>query len=116
MGVPPMKQATTVRVPATDRTQSLEEVLGAGLTTLAVSTQCLNAGEKAQHKCEHDFILVHMVYSPVQFLLLFAGCLERCDAGITGRPVVRERAETRAMVPVATPGQVRPAPRPASLG
>jgi hypothetical protein len=44
-----MQQATTVRMPATDRTQSLEEVLGAWLTAPTVSTQCLNAGDQANH-------------------------------------------------------------------
>jgi hypothetical protein len=45
-----MQQATTVRMPATDRTQSLEEVLGAWLTRPAVPTQRLHDGDQIEHE------------------------------------------------------------------
>jgi hypothetical protein len=42
-----MQQATTVRVPATDRMDALEEMLRPWVTTPGISTQCLAAAEEA---------------------------------------------------------------------
>ena len=62
-----MQQATTVRMPATDRTQSLEEVLGAWLTRPAVPTRCLSARGQTENKKTHHHLFSHTVYSPMQF-------------------------------------------------
>jgi hypothetical protein len=61
-----MQQATTVRVPATDRAHSLEEVLRARLTTPAISTQCLTARDQAEHQCPYSYMASHAVDSPMQ--------------------------------------------------
>jgi hypothetical protein len=42
-----MQQATTVRVPASDRMHPPEEVLRPWVTTPGISTQCLAAAEEA---------------------------------------------------------------------
>jgi hypothetical protein len=50
MRVPPVQQAATVRMPATDGTQALEEVSGTRLIMPAVSTQCPNACDETDYK------------------------------------------------------------------
>ena len=66
MRVPPMPQATTVRVPTTGRMHSLEEVLRAWLTTPGISTQCPTTGDQAEHECAPPRAS-HVVHSPLRF-------------------------------------------------
>ena len=46
-----MQQATAVRVPATGRVQSLEEVLTTRVRTPAFTTDRLTARDQGEHEC-----------------------------------------------------------------
>ena len=62
-----MQQATTVRVPTTDRVQPLEEVLLGWLAKPAISAKCPTARDQAEHECPHPYMASHAVLSPMHF-------------------------------------------------
>jgi len=67
-GVPPMQQAATVRVPATDRTHSLKKVLRLRLARPIISAECLTTSDQAKHQRPHPSMASHAVYPPMPFV------------------------------------------------
>ena len=65
-----MQQATTVRVPTTDRVQPLEEVLLAWLARPAISTKCLTARDQAEHEGPNPYMASHAVLSPMHLAVI----------------------------------------------
>ena len=62
-----MQPATTVRVPATDRVQSLEEVLTTWVSMPAFTTDRLTARDQGEHECPCPYLDPRAVRFPVQF-------------------------------------------------
>jgi hypothetical protein len=67
MRVPPTQQAATVRVPATDRVQSLEKGLTTWVRTPAFTTDRRTARDKGEHECPGPHPAPRAVHFPIQF-------------------------------------------------
>ena len=96
MRIPPMPQASAVRVPATDRMHSLEEGLRARLRISGISTPYLADGDQDEHQCRSCNKTSHAVSPPMP--------LGRHH--LPGR--IKVRAESPVMDPVTTTGRGRP--------
>jgi hypothetical protein len=61
-----MQQATTVRVPASDRVHPLEEWLLGWLATPAISAKGPSAGHQGQTECIYRHLYSHAMLSPIR--------------------------------------------------
>src|SRR5205807_2165304 len=103
--VPPVQQAAAVRVPATDRVQSLEEVLPTWVRTPALTTDRLTARDQGEHECPCPHLAPRAVRFPVQFGRHHSSS----SSGPRRRRDRQTRVKDRAGPPASRPEPGRPA-------